>query len=195
MKGAVCMGSSQVKLSQVKVCIFRPHRNTSEHLNRTLDKRSFVIVADSEQANVVLIEAQCATDSNLKRLKNRVRTGKVVIIDVAARHTRNIPKWIRWGVAGFIMTGGTSRQYADAIRAAAGRLGASGGAVDGSALTAKEQQIVRLVIDGKTNKEIANLLGNSDRTIGTHLGRIFNKWGCRKRSQLAAMAAIAVQHG
>ena len=42
-------------------------------------------------------------------------------------------------------------------------------------LTPRELATLRLMADGKSNKEIAHALGISDRTVKTHLGHLFEK--------------------
>ncbi|MHC1696751.1 MAG: response regulator transcription factor [Geobacteraceae bacterium] len=54
-------------------------------------------------------------------------------------------------------------------------------------LTAKESQIVELVVEGFKNREIASRLFLSEQTIKSHLGRIFRKLQVRNRSQLVSM--------
>lgn len=44
-------------------------------------------------------------------------------------------------------------------------------------LTRREKEILRMIIDGKQNKDIANLLGKSVRTIETHRFNIMKKLG------------------
>jgi DNA-binding CsgD family transcriptional regulator/tetratricopeptide (TPR) repeat protein len=51
-------------------------------------------------------------------------------------------------------------------------------------LTAQELQIARLAADGLTNKEIADQIYLSHRTVGSHLYRIFPKLGLTSRAQL-----------
>ena len=53
------------------------------------------------------------------------------------------------------------------------------------ALTDREQEIVRWVIQGMTNKEIAARLGISDKTVKSHLSNIFSKLKISRRLQLA----------
>lgn len=54
-------------------------------------------------------------------------------------------------------------------------------------LTAKESQVVELVVEGFKNREIASRLFLSEQTIKSHLGRIFKKLQVRNRSQLVSM--------
>ncbi len=51
-------------------------------------------------------------------------------------------------------------------------------------LTAQELQIARLAADGFTNREIADQVYLSHRTVGSHLYRIFPKLGLTSRAQL-----------
>ena len=51
-------------------------------------------------------------------------------------------------------------------------------------LTQREREIVKWVIQGMTNKEIAAQLGISEKTVKTHLGNIFNKLNISRRLQL-----------
>ena len=53
-----------------------------------------------------------------------------------------------------------------------------------SILTARETDIVRLVVEGKTAKEIGALLFISPRTVENHKQAILNKLGLRKTSDL-----------
>lgn len=51
-------------------------------------------------------------------------------------------------------------------------------------LTPQQQQIIRLAARGLTNREIAEKLFLSPRTVGSHLYRSFPKLGITARSQL-----------
>ena len=55
-------------------------------------------------------------------------------------------------------------------------------------LTPRELSTLRLMADGKANKEIANELGISDRTVKTHLGHLFEKLGVTSRTEAVKIA-------
>ncbi len=55
-------------------------------------------------------------------------------------------------------------------------------------LTRREVEILRLVASGKTNRDIADTLFISEKTVARHLTNIFNKLGCGSRTQAAAYA-------
>ena len=55
-------------------------------------------------------------------------------------------------------------------------------------LTPRELGTLRLMADGKSNKEIANELGISERTVKTHLGHLFEKLGVTSRTEAVKIA-------
>ena len=55
-------------------------------------------------------------------------------------------------------------------------------------LTPRELSSLRLMADGKSNKEIANALGISERTVKTHLGHLFEKLGVTSRTEAVKVA-------
>jgi DNA-binding CsgD family transcriptional regulator len=54
-------------------------------------------------------------------------------------------------------------------------------------LTAREAQIARLAAAGLSNRQIGERLYISHRTVGYHLGKVFNKLGVENRAQLHAV--------
>lgn len=57
-----------------------------------------------------------------------------------------------------------------------------------TALTPREQQIVRLIAGGLSNKEIGVQLGVSEKTVKSHLGHIFSKLKISGRTSAAVLA-------
>jgi two-component system NarL family response regulator len=55
-------------------------------------------------------------------------------------------------------------------------------------LTPRELATLRLIADGKANKEIAGELGISERTVKTHLGHLFEKLGVTSRTEAVKIA-------
>jgi DNA-binding CsgD family transcriptional regulator len=53
-------------------------------------------------------------------------------------------------------------------------------------LTPAEERIARLVAAGRTNKEVAEELDVSTKTVEWNLTRVYRKLGVRSRSELAA---------
>lgn len=116
--------------------------------------------------------------------------------------------YIKAGAKGAITKGETGADLAKALRAVAGgeiwarrkvmarvleelsalapRSERSQGAPV-SRLTQRELKIAELVAQGCNNKEIADTLHLSENTVKNHLTNVFQKVGCRNRSQLTAL--------
>ena len=60
--------------------------------------------------------------------------------------------------------------------------------VGSTVLTEREMDVLRLVVEGKTNQEIALALGISDKTIEKHLQGVFAKLGVASRVEAAVHA-------
>jgi len=94
----------------------------------------------------------------------------------------------------------------DALRAVRGRIKQLGGGVEASAgahgfeltarfalappveLTPREMEVIRLLAEGLSNKEIAALLFISPRTVNYHLDNIYSKLGVGSRTEAAIYA-------
>ncbi len=59
-------------------------------------------------------------------------------------------------------------------------------------LTPREVEVLKLIADGLSNREIADALVLSSATVKTHVNRIFYKTGARDRAQAVR---YAYQHG
>jgi DNA-binding NarL/FixJ family response regulator len=62
----------------------------------------------------------------------------------------------------------------------------------GTRVTPRESEIIRLLAEGKSNKEVAALLGIAVRTVETHRSKIMLKLGCHS---LADLIHYAIRHG
>jgi len=80
------------------------------------------------------------------------------------------------------------RQSGPAVDAAHKRL-------SGAALTPRETEVLSWLAKGKTNRDIADILGMSPRTVNKHLEHIFEKLGVETRTAAAAIASSLLQDG
>ncbi|TIP79318.1 MAG: response regulator transcription factor, partial [Mesorhizobium sp.] len=60
--------------------------------------------------------------------------------------------------------------------------------IEARGLSARELQVLRLIASGKTNKEIANELHLSGKTVDRHVSNIFNKLDVPTRTAATAWA-------
>ncbi len=68
----------------------------------------------------------------------------------------------------------------------AGELARIGGRVPaGDALTISERRVAHLVAEGRSNRQVADELFLSVKTVATHLTSVYAKLGVRSRTELA----------
>jgi two-component system, NarL family, response regulator LiaR len=112
-----------------------------------------------------------------------------------------IGETLRAGAIGYLMKNVSADQLADAVRAAAaGRSTLAPEAADvlmssvsapraqADALTAREQQVLKLMADGLTNADIADRLVIGVATVKTHVSSIIAKLGVSSRTEATALA-------
>lgn len=106
-------------------------------------------------------------------------------------------RWFRRALDGFVDLG--LAEAASATRVAMREAGfavprrAAGGdrvpaALQQLGVTAREYDVLRLVVEGRTNKEIADRLFLSVRTVETHVARLLQRTGAADRGGLGAFA-------
>jgi len=106
------------------------------------------------------------------------------------RQRAGVGQFRQWVIAGQSMA--PADIIADAM--ASGGPIASAGDATGSPLTpyaplsAREWEIARIVAHGLKNREVAEALVLAERTVGSHLERMYNRLGIRSRVQLTAWA-------
>ncbi len=59
-------------------------------------------------------------------------------------------------------------------------------------LSKREQEVLKLIVEGRSNPEIASALYLSRNTVKTHVRGILNKFGVNDRLQAAV---LALRHG
>jgi two-component system response regulator NreC len=104
-------------------------------------------------------------------------TGYVVKTAAAADLVRAIQEVSRGHM---YLSPGISRVLADAYLA--------GSDPQADPLTSRERQVLQLVAEGKTTKEIAHLLGVSGKTVETHRTRMMDKLGIHNTAGLVRYA-------
>jgi len=82
-----------------------------------------------------------------------------------------------------------------AIEAHAAQLAHSGAREDVArrlaTLSAREEEVLRLMLQGRLNKQIADTLGIAMRTVELHRSRLIAKMGARNAVELAALLSEA----
>ncbi len=120
-----------------------------------------------------------------------------------------VRRFLKAGVSGYVLKRAAGPELAQAIRAAAGGglvldpsiarealrepAGASPGVAGDpwDALTDREKQVLKLVAEGKSNKEVAALLDISVKTAMTHREHVMQKLDLHSRTDLIRFAIKA----
>jgi DNA-binding CsgD family transcriptional regulator len=71
------------------------------------------------------------------------------------------------------------------VERARAELGRIGGRVRTGELSPAERRVAALVAEGRTNREVAAALFLSERTVESHLTRVYSKLHVRSRTELA----------
>jgi DNA-binding NarL/FixJ family response regulator len=64
--------------------------------------------------------------------------------------------------------------------------------VNGPPLSLRERQVLQLIAEGKTTKQIAMMLGVSAKTVESHRGKLMQKLDIH---EIAGLARYAIRHG
>lgn len=59
-------------------------------------------------------------------------------------------------------------------------------------ITAREADVLLWVAQGKSNADVASILGMSEKTVKQHLGNMFEKLGCENRTSASLLAIEAL---
>jgi DNA-binding NarL/FixJ family response regulator len=163
---------------------------------------------------VVLLDLGLRSQNSLalvKSLKARSASTRVIMMDLIPTEA-DILQYVRAGVSGFILKDATMEDFLRTIRAVShgeqilptlltGSLftqiidhAVHRGTVSPTALTEsvrmtrRERQVIGLISDGMTNKEIAQKLHLSTYTIKSHVHNILEKLALHTRVQIARYA-------
>ena len=108
----------------------------------------------------------------------------------------DIYRALQAGASGYLLKGMLAEELLEAIRAVHAGLRRIPSAVaerlairmGGPGLTARELDVLALIVRGNSNKEIAATLTISEATVKSHINNILSKLGASDRTQAATMA-------
>ncbi|WP_030203064.1 response regulator transcription factor [Streptomyces sp. NRRL S-87] len=172
------------------------------------DGEEGVARAEELRPDVVLMDIKMpGTDGidALRRLRERGNPARVLIVTSFTEQRTVVPA-LRAGAAGYVYKDIDPDALAGAIRSVhaghvllqpevAGVLLAQDEAPStsrGGALTEREREVLGLIADGRSNREIARALVLSEKTVKTHVSNILMKLDLADRTQAALWA---VRHG
>jgi DNA-binding NarL/FixJ family response regulator len=151
---------------------------------------------ETTDADVLLLDIRLGTESGLSLLAADLaadpgRPRPAIVVLTAYDYPQYAEAALRLGAAGFVLKTAPMTELLDAIHRAAGggmAFGVRPRAADRARLSRRELDVVRLVVDGRSNDEIGVALGIGAKTVETHLGRMFERFSIASRTELATRA-------
>ena len=156
--------------------------------------------------DVVLLDLEMPDLDGVEALKQmRVASPDVQAIVLTAFDTdERILAAVQAGAKGYLLKGAPRDQIFSAVRVVSGggsllepvvvsklmhRLETGGQAAGSEPLTEREGEVLRLMAQGKTNRQIASALIISERTVKFHVSSILAKLGVGNRTEAVTLAA------
>ena len=154
--------------------------------------------------DIVLLDFELEDDTGTRFIRSARAAGfagKILMVTAGMSGLDSSLAW-KLGISGIFLKHDSPAKLLEAIRAvAAGGIwtddrpasdtlpsAARSGAANQTDLTPREQQVLRSVLEGLTNKEIALQIGVSLSSVKATLQHLFEKAGVRTRSQLVRIA-------
>jgi len=140
--------------------------------------------------DVLLLDLRLGEDSGFDHLRHE-QAGQMpaVVVLTSYDYPQYADAAFRLGASGFVVKTAPTAELLDAIRgAASGGLHFGVRPGGGAALSGREREVLRCVVDGASNDEIGARLGISSRTVESHLRRLFERHEVGSRTELASRA-------
>jgi len=161
--------------------------------------------------SVVLLDLGLRSQNSLeivRSIKKKAGEVKIIVMDLVPTQA-DILEFVKAGVSGFILKDATVNDFLKTIRSVArgekvlpshlaGSLfsqivehavnGRASRLIESVRMTRRERQVIELIADGLTNKEIAQALHLSTYTVKSHVHNILEKLAMHTRVQIAKYA-------
>ncbi len=131
----------------------------------------------------------------LEEIRKRFPSARILILS-SYDHEEDIYRALQAGALGYLLKDSSRKQLLNSIRrvhagerciphAVAGQLAQR---IASNELTPREQEILEKIVEGKSNKEIGDLLGISEGTVKSHVNKILEKLQVTDRTQAVVLA-------
>jgi DNA-binding NarL/FixJ family response regulator len=160
----------------------------------------------SERPDLAILDVAMPRMTGLQATHEIRRQAPDVQVLILSMHEdeRYLFEALRAGAAGYVLKRAADKDLLDAVHAAARGEPFLTAAAQQSLirdflergeqpeLTPREQEIVKLIAEAHTNKEIAEILHLSEKTVESHRANVLQKLGMRDRVELVR---YAIRHG
>jgi two-component system, NarL family, response regulator NreC len=148
--------------------------------------------------DVVVLDLTMPRTDPAATIRQLVRLGTRVVVLTMHDDPAYVSAALAAGAHGYVVKKAADVELLAAIRAVSrgcrfldansGRAAGRAATSDGRPLSGREEEVMRLVAHGFTNRESAERLGVSVKTVETFRARIYDKLGVRTRAELVAYA-------
>jgi DNA-binding NarL/FixJ family response regulator len=152
-------------------------------------------IAERDEVDVLLLDVRLPDGNGLELLGEISKRGRPAVLILSSFHSRQyVAAALRFGANGFLLKTAPLPNLIGAIRSVArgGTAFTNDQIREGQTgfvnLTERERDIVRLVIESRSNDEIASRLHTSRKAVEYHLSRIYERFGIMTRVELALRA-------
>lgn len=199
-----------------RVLLADDHALVRQGLKALLEREGFQVAGEASngeevlrlvssiRADVAILDIGMPLLNGLEAARELHKISREIKIIVLTRHDEEqyVIEALRAGVKGYVLKSQAATDLVEAIRqVCSGRIYLSpgvthavvdaylsGAEVPSDPLTPRERQILQLVGEGKSTKEIANLLGISVKTAESHRGRLMRKLDIHETASLVRYA-------
>lgn len=194
-------------LDAVRRQISRAFRNAEIFATTSLDEA----IANLSQtpANLVMLDCSMPGMDGTEGVRRVVaEAGKAPVLMMSGvASTTDIAACLSHGAKGFLPKTMEGRVFADAVSIVlhggtylpaefmasalteAATAASNAGGLSVNSFSPRETELLRLVVGGESNKEIARQMGLQEVTVKFYLTRLFRRLGVKNRSQAAVVAA------
>lgn len=186
----------------MRIVVVDDHPVVREGLTAALAREFEVVAAFSSaeellsarfNADVILLDLELPGMSGIEAIP---RLTTPVLVLTAYASDEQIDAVLRAGARGYLLKGAALEEIGRAIRTVArgesyldSRVASRVAALaHAPRLSPRERDVLRLLVDGNSNKEIAASLKVTERTVKFHVTSIFNKLGAENRAQAVTIA-------
>ena len=160
--------------------------------------REAVELFRQHQPDITLIDLRMPLMSGVEAIAEirREFPGARIIVLTTYDGDEDIYRSVQAGAQGYLLKDMFFEELESAIRKVHGGARLIPGSVaerlaarmSSSELTSRELEVLKQIVDGKSNKEIANVLSISEATVKSHINNILSKLGVSDRTQAATRA-------
>jgi two-component system, NarL family, nitrate/nitrite response regulator NarL len=156
------------------------------------------LLVSAEPPDVIIQDIRLGEESGLRMLPGEATNGSAAMIHGGPRiiiwTAYDYPEYVayarRAGAAGFVVKTAPVAELVEAIRTVAAGGTHFGTRADPGTrhITPRELEVLRLLVDGRSNDQIGTELGITTRTVEAHLTRLYERSDAQSRTELATRA-------